>query len=148
MLASGLLNLSWNVVLRRGFIFWSDTSFAMQMIGILLFLIKAFSAPIPPRSPADVPSTSSMMRTERSDRSDASPTCFCCKLALLDLFAFQISNCTYFAANKTIENRIIDTASELCLGGRRLSAGVERHSARIYRPQAISYFSYHSRSSL
>lgn len=28
----------------------------------LVFLIKAFNAPTPPRSPADIPSTSSMIR--------------------------------------------------------------------------------------
>lgn len=37
----------------------------MQMMGTFVFLIKAFKAPIPPRSPALVPSTSSIIKQER-----------------------------------------------------------------------------------
>ena len=52
-------------VLASGFILGVPLSLQMAMIGTLVFLMRALSAPTPPRSPADMPSTSSMMMTER-----------------------------------------------------------------------------------
>lgn len=75
------LKVKLKVVFCRGFIFGAVRSFAIQIIGTcdsvnnwlqdtkiiftLVFLISPFSAPTPPLSPADIPSTSSMIRTVR-----------------------------------------------------------------------------------
>ena len=60
----------------NGFIFGFDLSLQMAMIGILDFLMRAFSAPTPPRSPADIPSTSSMIITDlRLIDGSALPSC-------------------------------------------------------------------------
>lgn len=48
----------------RGFIFCVDLSLQIAMIGTLVFLMNALSAPTPPRSPADIPSTSSIIITD------------------------------------------------------------------------------------
>lgn len=61
-----LLKIIWKHVAWRGFIFGVPLSLQMAMMGTLVFLIKALRAPTPPRSPDDMPSTSSMMMTERS----------------------------------------------------------------------------------
>lgn len=64
------------VVLYSGFIFCRLRSLQMRIMGILpvsyglldhsrltfVFLINPFKAPTPPRSPADIPSTSSMIK--------------------------------------------------------------------------------------
>lgn len=55
------MNGSWKQVACRGFILGVDLSLQMAMMGTLLFLMRALRAPTPPRSPADMPSTSSMM---------------------------------------------------------------------------------------
>lgn len=51
------------VVCASGFIFGRLLSLAMQMIGIFVFFMSAFSAPTPPRSPPLIPSTSSITMT-------------------------------------------------------------------------------------
>lgn len=58
-----LLNLASKHTLNKGVTFCDLESLQIQMTGILLFLISWANSAAPPRSPADMPSTSSMINT-------------------------------------------------------------------------------------
>lgn len=58
---SYLLKVIWKQVDMRGFILGLDLSLQIAIMGTLVFLMRALRAPTPPRSPADIPSTSSIM---------------------------------------------------------------------------------------
>ena len=73
----------------NGFIFGLDLSLQIAMMGILDFLMRALSAPTPPRSPADIPSTSSMIITDRREiDGSALPSCSACHVS------YQCTNTT------------------------------------------------------
>ena len=69
----GFANVMLNVVLYSGCILGLRRSLQMQMIGTCVLRISALIAPTPPRSPPDMPSTSSMTITVRSVTGTSAP---------------------------------------------------------------------------
>ena len=61
--SSGFLNSRSKQQFTRLFSFWLYRSLQMQIIGILEILMLAIRSAIPPLSPADIPSTSSIIST-------------------------------------------------------------------------------------
>lgn len=75
---SRFLNGNLHVVDVSDFNFFAPASLAMHIMGILVLLIGAFNAPTPPRSPADIPCTPSMMRHVRFVVVTPRALVFCC----------------------------------------------------------------------
>jgi len=121
------LNVIPYVVVWIGFIFCRVRSLQIRIIGIyyqprlsqiiprltFVFLIKAFRAPTPPRSPADIPSTSSMIKhVLLSTR--IPPTAVVLFGSVQTLFKCS-THLNPFSSEKAVERGIVDIGGVLAL---------------------------------
>lgn len=140
--ACGLWNVMLNVTPISGFSFWAPRSFAMQMTGIFVFLIRATRAPTPPRSPPAMPSTSSMMRHDLSVMTTPAAFVFCGSPSA----QYFVDRSMYLAdlatGHPSIQRRIHDVRVVLP----KTSVKTHRYAKEVHTPRRASYFVRHLHS--